>query len=100
MTMIKRILLGVVLVILVIAMFTFAARNTGVVSLDLAFGVVKPSIPVAFTLTFAFGWLFGVICMGVYTLKLVNERRGLRRSLRDSETEVTSLRNLPLSDAD
>jgi hypothetical protein len=38
--------------------------------------------------------------MGVYALKLVNERRILRRSLRLSESEVTSLRGLPLSDAD
>jgi hypothetical protein len=38
--------------------------------------------------------------MGLYALKLVNERRGLRRSLRNTETEVSTLRNLPLSDAD
>lgn len=98
--MIKRILLGVAVVLVVTAMFVFAARNTGSVSLDLAFAVVKPAIPVAFSLTFVFGWLFGVVCMGVYALKLVNERRGLRRSLRDSESEISSLRNLPLSDAD
>jgi hypothetical protein len=38
--------------------------------------------------------------MGLYALKLVNERRALRRALRISESEVSSLRNLPLSDAD
>ena len=98
--MIKRILLGVTLLILIFAMFVFAARNSGIVTIDLAFAVVKPSIPVAFTLTFVFGWLFGVFSMGIYALKLMKERRGLRRTLRDTESEVSSLRNLPLSDAD
>ncbi len=98
--MFKRIFLAVAVIIVVIAMFTFTARNTGYVELDLAFDVFKPSIPVAFTLTFVFGWVFGVISMGLYALKLVNERRGLRRSLRDTESEVSSLRNLPLSDAE
>ena len=69
-------------------------------SIDLAFDVVELSIPVAVISVFVIGWLFGVITMGLYALKLVNERRGLRRSLRDTESEVTSLRNLPLSDAD
>jgi len=38
--------------------------------------------------------------MGLYALRLVHERRALRRALRISESEVSSLRNLPLSDAD
>ena len=43
---------------------------------------------------------FGVLSIGFYALKLVNERRILRRSLKMRESEVSSLRNLPLSDAD
>ena len=38
--------------------------------------------------------------MGFYAFKARNERRILRRSLRMSESEVSSLRGLPLSDAD
>jgi hypothetical protein len=38
--------------------------------------------------------------MTVFVFRLINERRTLRRALRMSESEVTSLRNLPLSDAD
>ena len=98
--MIKRIGIALAVIVIVVAMFTFTARNTGYVEIDLAFAMVNPSIPVAFTVTFVLGWLFGVICMGLYALKLVNERRGLRRSLRDTESEVSSLRSLPLSDAD
>ena len=98
--MIKRIGLAIAVIVIVVAMFTFTARNRGYVEIDLAFAMVNPSIPVAFTVTFVLGWFFGVICMGLYALKLVNERRGLRRTLRDTESEVSSLRSLPLSDAD
>ena len=76
------------------------ANNTGMVDIDLAFAEVNTSIPLAFTVTFALGWLFGILCLGFYVLKLLNERRVLRRTLRMSESEVSSLRNLPLSDAD
>jgi hypothetical protein len=38
--------------------------------------------------------------MGLYALRIASERRNLRRALRISESEVSSLRNLPLSDAD
>ena len=56
----------------------------------------------AFTaIAFAVGWLFGVHLYGSFMLfEVANERRMLRRSLRMSENEVSSLRSLPLSDAD
>jgi hypothetical protein len=69
-------------------------------TLDLAFGVVQPSIPLAFSVTFVIGWVFGLLCTSVVIFRLTNERRRLRRALRNSETEVSSLRNLPLADAD
>ena len=36
----------------------------------------------------------------VFIIRLVNERRQLRKSLRVSDAEVTSLRNMPIADAD
>ena len=81
-------------------MIVFTAGNPGEISIKLLHWELTPPVSLAFTVAFALGWLFGVICMGVYTLKVVNERRMLRRSLRMSENEVSSLRNLPLSDAD
>ena len=98
--MLKRIGLLILIVAIVIVMATFTANNTGMVDIDLAFTKVTTSIPLAFTVTFALGWLFGILCLGFFALKLVNERRILRRSLRVTESEVSSLRNLPLSDAD
>ena len=98
--MLKRIGLLILVVAIVVVMVTFTANNTGMVDIDLAFAKVTTSIPLAFTVTFALGWLFGILCLGFFALKLVNERRVLRRSWRMTESEVSSLRNLPLSDAD
>ena len=98
--MLKRIGLLVLIVVIAIAMATFTAINTGSVDIDLAFAKYTQPLPLVLTVAFAVGWLFGILCMGFYALKLVNERRVLRRSLRLSESEVTSLRGLPLNDAD
>jgi putative membrane protein len=92
------------LIILLIMVFgvivVFSYLNTGDVEVDLAFVSISTSISIAFTITLVAGWLLGVISMGLYALRLVQERRALRRALRVSESEVSSLRNLPLSDAD
>lgn len=98
--MLKRIGIGILVVLIFLLMLWFTNNNPGVVTLDLAFGVVQPSIPVAFSLTFVIGWAFGLLCTSVFMFRLVNERRRLRRALRNTESEVSSLRNLPLADAD
>ena len=93
---------GLILVLIVIfgVMVVFSYLNTGEVEVNLAFVSVTTSISIAFTLTLVAGWVLGVISMGLYALRLVNERRTLRRALRSSESEVSTLRSLPLSDAD
>jgi len=98
--MLKRIGLAILIILIVVIMATFTANNTGMIDIDLAFAKVNTSIPLAFTVAFALGWLFGILCLGFFALKLVNERRILRRSLKITESEVSSLRSLPLSDAD
>jgi uncharacterized integral membrane protein len=98
--MLKRAGLIVLIIILFAAMFTFTALNTGQVSLDLGFFERSYPISVALAVTFVFGILFGMLCMTAFVFRLITERRALRRSLRVSESEVSSLRNLPLSDAD
>ena len=98
--MLKRIGLLFLIVVIAIFMATFTAINTGTVDIDLAFAKFNQPLPLVLTVTFALGWLFGILCMGFFALKLVNERRVLRRSLRLSESEVTTLRGLPLNDAD
>ncbi len=98
--MLKRAGLILVLIVIFGVMVVFSYLNTGEVEVNLAFVSITTSISIAFTVTLIVGWLFGVVSMGVYALRLVNERRTLRRALRVSQSEVSSLRNLPLSDAD
>ena len=98
--MLKRIGLTILIILIVVVMATFTANNTGMIDIDLAFAKVNTSIPLAFTVAFALGWVFGILCIGFFALKLINERRVLRRSLKLTENEVSSLRSLPLSDAD
>lgn len=98
--MFKRV--GAILLVLAILglMLVFTRLNPGSVEIDLAVGTVESSIPLAFTVAFAAGWLFGLLCMSIVMARLVNERRRLRKALHNTEVEVSSLRNLPLSDAD
>jgi uncharacterized integral membrane protein len=98
--MLKRAGLILLLIVIFGVMVVFSYLNTGEVEVNLAFVSITTSISIAFTVTLVVGWLFGVVSMGLYALSLVNERRTLRRALRVSQSEVTSLRNLPLSDAD
>ena len=100
MTILKRIGLALLVILLFLVMIIFTAGNPGEVNLALLHWNWSVPISLAFTIAFIVGWLFGIVCMGLYALKAVNERRMLRRSLRMSEDEVSSLRNLPLSDAD
>ncbi len=98
--MLKRIAVIVLVVIIFTSMLVFTYLNKGTIDVNLVLGTVTTSMPVAFTIAFAIGWLFGILCRGFWALRLINDRRNLRRSLKVSESEVTSLRNLPLNDAD
>ncbi|MDJ0941141.1 MAG: LapA family protein [Woeseiaceae bacterium] len=100
MSFVKYILWFVVVVLIVTAMFAFTAANTVEHEIDLLFIKTTTSLPVALTVTFAIGWLFGLVTTGLWAFRLIRERRTLKRSLQVSESEVSSLRNLPLNDAD
>ncbi len=98
--MLKRVGLVVLLILIFISMVLFTAGNPGEISLRLLHFELSAPVSLALTVAFAIGWIFGIVCMGLYALKIANEPRMLRRSLRMSEDEISSLRNLPLSDAD
>lgn len=98
--MLKKIGIGLLIAIIFVLTLWFTSNNPGNVRIDLAFGVVDTSIPVAFSVTFILGWAFGLLCTSVFIFRLVNERRRLRRALRNTESEISSLRSLPLADAD
>jgi putative membrane protein len=94
--------IGVVALVLLVfvMMIWFTSLNPGVVTIDLAFGTVEPTISLALAVSFVLGWAFGILSLSVYVLKLLNERRRLRGELRNTESEVRSLRSLPIADAD
>jgi len=98
--MLKRIGLLFLVLVIVLAMLTFTALNAGSIDLDLAFFAGTYPVSVVLVATFVIGTVFGMLCMTVFVFQLINERRALRRALRLSESEVSSLRSLPLSDAD
>ena len=98
--MFRRIALVLLVAAVFVAMLVFTYHNKSEVAVNLLFAEVEAPMSTAFTVTFALGWLFGVVSMGLYTFRLVRERRTLKRSLTVSEQEVSSLRNLPLADAD
>ncbi len=98
--MIRKIAIALLIVIIFVLMLWFTRINPGLIEIDLAFGVIEPSIPMAFSVTFVLGWLFGLACTAFFIIRLVNERRRLRKSLRIAESEVSSLRSLPIADAD
>jgi len=97
--MFKRIGLVVLVLIILVTMLTFTALNSGTIDLDLAFFAGTYPISVVLVVIFVVGTIFGMLCMTAFVFRLIKERRALRRSLRMSESEVSSLRNLPLSDA-
>jgi len=98
--LLKKIGIAILVVLVLLVMLVFTSSNPGFVDLDLFFLKVQPSVALAFSVTFVLGWLFGLLCTTVFILRLVNERRQLRRKLRHADAEVSSLRNLPLADAD
>lgn len=98
--MLKRIGLLLLVLIILLTILTFTALNSGTVELDLAFFAGSYPVSVVLVVTFVLGTIFGMLCMTAFVFRLINERRTLRRALRMSESEVSSLRSLPLSDAD
>lgn len=94
-----RFVIYLLLILLVaLAGASFASLNPGDVKLDLAFGVVETRMSLAFSITFLFGWLVGLATMAGGMIKLLNDRRKLRRSVKLAEAEVSNLRRLPMQD--
>ena len=96
----RRVLVELVDDHIFIGVFAFSSVNKGELEVDLLFRSWSTTIPMAFSLVFGLGFMFGLACTALWALRLVNERRTLKRSLKVSESEVSSLRNLPLTDAD
>jgi uncharacterized membrane protein YciS (DUF1049 family) len=90
----------IVLALLVLLAAMFAYSNPEPIAVDVGFARLENvSVSVAFSVAFSFGWVFGLLCAGLILMRLARERRRLRRELRIAEAELSSLRSLPLHDA-
>ncbi len=98
--MMRNITYALLVISILLIAAIFAAINPGQITLDLAFAQFELQKPIALTLALGVGWLFGLLCAGIVLLRMLNERRKLRRALRMAEAEVRSLRSLPIQDAD
>lgn len=97
--MFRAILAGTLILGTLLIAVTFAWLNPGQINLDLGFVQVTVATSVAFAVTFALGWLFGLMSIGVFVLKLMRERRKLRRELMSAEREAEAIRSLPQENA-
>ena len=84
--------------ILVFAGF-FAYLNQDSVALELAFAKVDVPGWQAYIGMFVAGWVFGLVCGAIIIVRLMNQRRKLRKAVRLAEAEVSNLRTLPMQDA-
>jgi lipopolysaccharide assembly protein A len=78
----------------------FAALNPGRIHLDLAFAAVDVDQSIALMAAVGLGWFLGLLSAGFAVLRLVQQRRSLRRGLRLAEQEVQALRSIPVQDAE
>ncbi|MEM7610053.1 MAG: LapA family protein [Pseudomonadota bacterium] len=98
--MIRRILTIVLLIGIVIFAAIFASLNTEIVRVDLMFTVLDSPQSVVVIGSVIVGAIVGLLCASLFVLKFMAERRRLRKALKNAETEISSLRSLPLQDAD
>ena len=98
--MLRRIVFPSLLFAVLVLAVLFAALNPGVIDVDLGFFETQVQKSLALTLAFAAGWLFGLFCLVIVIVRMIIERRRLRKALRLAEAEVHTLRSLPPAHAD
>ena len=101
MAIIRRFILYITLIVLLLLAAAFAYNNSDIVSIDLGIIQFKDiPISIAFILIFSVGWIFGLLTVGIALIRVVSDRRKLRRNLRAVELEMNNIRRRPLKDAD
>jgi len=98
-----RVLRAVLVAALVVAAIGFAVRNPEQkVVVDLYFGPPYQDVPLVFALFVAFlvGGVGGCAVAVLWIVELQARLRDSRKQIRRLQGELTSLRNLPLEDAE
>jgi uncharacterized membrane protein YciS (DUF1049 family) len=98
--MLRRIFWPLLLFVVLVLAVLFAAMNPGVIDVDLGLFETRIQKSLALTLAFAAGWVVGLLCLAIVLVRMLLERRRLRKALRLAESEVHALRSLPATHAD
>lgn len=89
----------IILITLAIAVFAlaavFASVNPDVVPVDLLFGKIEASLTVVIVVSLAIGWVLGLLSMSMVVIRLMNQRRRLKRAMRLADKEILNLRAIP-----
>jgi uncharacterized membrane protein YciS (DUF1049 family) len=91
-----RLLVVLVLVAVFVAGAALGYFNATPVSFNYLFGTVEVRLVLLIVASFVFAMLVTLLICGGRILSLSGEARRLRRQLRDADTELKNLRNLPL----
>jgi uncharacterized membrane protein YciS (DUF1049 family) len=96
-------MLRLIIVITLVLVFALGATlgfsNGDNVTFHYLFGSVDVRLAVLVLAAFVVGAVLSLLLSGLRMLGLLREMRRLRRQLRDAETELKNLRNLPLAAA-
>jgi putative membrane protein len=99
-SLVRKLLFGLVLLVFVLLAGVFAYNNPDTIAVDVGFVRLEGvSMVAAFGVVFVLGWVFGLLSAGLALLRMAGERHRLRRDLKFAETELSSLRSLPMRDA-
>ncbi len=97
--MLKRISIILVIISIFFLVIYFTSINQNSIRIDFGFVIFEPSVVLGVSLIFILGWIFGLLCSMVYIIKLTNEQRNLKNNLKDAQSELRGLRQLPTKDA-
>jgi len=97
----RKALYIVLIHVLVLIAAVFSYSNPDPISVDIGLmRIDNVSMALAFACAFILGWGFGLMTIGIALLRMVGERHQLRRRLKLAEDELSTLRSLPMHDAD
>ena len=100
MDVIRKFVVYITLVFILVLAAALTYNNQAIVSVDL--GIAKfENVPlsIAIIISFAIGWLFGLLAAGIALIRIAAERRKLRRELQLVEVELNRIRRHPLQNA-
>ena len=98
--MLRRIIVFSLVLAVAALAAVFASLNPAVIPLDLAFGEIQAPLTLVLIFCLALGWVLGLVSASFIIIRMMAQRRTLRRSLGLAEKEIDNLRTMSLPEAD